>query len=184
MTKQDLRRKLLRRLLKQPKSERLIKSLKIERALRRLRIYRRAKVLLCYVAIRGEVETRPIIAKALADGKRVAVPVVRVQGRRLLAVEIKDLLRDLTAVGPYGIPQPAIRARRRIVPEDLDLIIVPGVAFDRAGRRLGRGKGYFDRFLESVPSAVPRMGLAFRFQLVKQIPWESHDQPVGRVLTE
>ncbi len=182
--KQRLRQQLLRRLLKQPKRRRLIKSLEIGRALRRLRIYRKAKILLCYIAIHEEVETRPIIAKALSQGKRVAVPVVRAQGRRLLAVEIKDPDRDLKVVGPYGIPQPAIRAQRRVVPEDLDLIIVPGVAFDRSGRRLGRGLGYFDRFLESVPSAVPRVGLAFRFQLVKRIPWESHDQPVTRVITD
>ncbi len=139
---------------------------------------------MCYVAIDGEVETRPLLAQALADGKQVAVPVTRPRGRRLLAIQIQDPHRDLRKKGPYGIPEPVKISQREVSVKDLDLVIVPGVAFDRAGRRLGRGMGYFDRFLERVPRSVPRVGLAFRFQVVRRLPWEGHDQPVSKVITD
>lgn len=184
MTKEAIRRRILQKLRQQPEEARYKKSRLIAQRVRRLNPYRKAKVLLCYVAIDGEVETRPILAQALADGKRVAVPVSLKRNRSLAAVEIQDLERDLGFKGLFRIPEPAPAARRRVAPEELDLVLVPGVAFDRQGRRLGRGFGYFDRFLEKVPAAVPRIGLAFRFQKVKEIPLESHDQPVWKVITE
>ncbi len=184
MTKQALRQRLLRRLRQQAGKLRLAKSLAIAKRLQRLPLYRTARVLMCYVAFDGEVETRPIIQQALADGKRVAVPITLAGRKKLIAVEIVDPDRDLTRVGPYGIIEPKNEPRRRLRPEKLDLILVPGLAFDARGQRLGRGMGYFDRFLETVPASVPRVGLAFRFQVVKALPWESHDQPVSRVVTD
>ncbi len=156
----------------------------IERALRRSSLYKKACVILCYVSIDGEVETRPILKEALADGKRVAVPALRKKSHRLVAAEISDAESDLEQTGPFKIPQPRGAHRRPIPPEALDLIIVPGVAFDCHGRRLGRGGGYFDRFLSRVPLSVPRIGIAFRFQVVKELVTESHDQPVTKVITD
>lgn len=180
--KQGLRQKLLRKLRQQPERDRLERSLQIGRSLRRSPLYRRAKRILCYVAFDGEVETRPILKQALKEGKRVAVPVTFKEKREMVAVEIQDLKQDLVRIGAFGISEPAFL--RRLNPKELDLIIVPGVAFDREGQRLGRGGGYFDRFLEKLPPQVPRIGLAFRFQLLKKIPWESHDQPVTRLITD
>ncbi len=182
MTKSRLRRLLLGHLRRQTPKARLAKSRAIGRRLKRLPLYRKAKRLLCYVAFDGEVETRPILYQALADGKRVAVPVTDPRRKRIVAVEITDPDRDLRAKGPFGIPQPA--AGRRIRPSELDLILVPGIGFDRKGGRLGRGGGYFDRFLEKAPKKIPRVGLAFRFQVVEKLPWEPHDEPVSRVITE
>ena len=182
MTKKQVRRRFLRRLRGQPERARQAKSRSIARRLRRLDAYRRAKILLCYVSFDGEVETLPILRKALSDGKRVAVPAIVPPSKRLLAVEIRDADRDLSA-GHFGIPHPRVTARR--VPlEKLDLVLVPGVAFDRRGRRLGRGGGYFDRFLGKVPEDVWKVGLAFDFQLVgKDLPEEKHDFPMCRVVT-
>jgi len=182
--KQELRQRILQKLRRQPEKARVAKSCAIGRALRRLKIYRKAKVILCYVAIDGEVETRPLLARALGDGKCVAVPVTHRAGRRIVALEIKDPDRDLKKVGPFRIPEPSRGSRRTLRPDEMDLIIVPGVAFDRKGWRLGRGGGYFDRFLEKVPPRIPRVGLAFRFQVLKTLPCEEHDQPVSRVLTD
>lgn len=184
MTKQAIRRSMLEKLRQQPEEARVKKSRLIAERVRRLTPYRKAKVLLCYVAIDGEVETRPILTQALADGKRVAVPVTLEGTRLLAAVEVKDPEKELAFRGLFGIPEPAPISRRRVAPKELDLILVPGVAFDRQGRRLGRGLGYFDRFLGKVPPAVPRIGLGFKFQLVKQIPFELHDQPVCKVVTD
>lgn len=101
----------------------------------------------------------------------------------MIAAEITHCRRDLQGRGLFGLCQPA-RPWRRLPPERMDLVIVPGLAFDRNGHRLGRGGGYFDRFLEKVPAQVPRIGLAFRFQVVARLPRESHDQPVDRVITD
>ena len=184
MTKPDLRRQILSRLRRQPSETRLRKSLRIGQRLRGLAVYRRARRILCYVAVDGEVETRPILAQALLDGKQVAVPVAIPHRKRIFPARIQDSARDLTRRGAFGIPEPENAAGRRIALNRIDLVIVPGVAFDRRGRRLGRGGGYFDRFLARIPSSVPRVGLAFQFQRVKSIPWEPHDQPVSRVITE
>ena len=181
--KQDLRQEILKKLKTQSKKSRLAKSLKVERALRRSTLYRKAKVILCYVAHDGEVETQPILDQILADGKRLVVPFTVPKHRQLIAAEIHDRKTDLEP-GPYGIPHPRRLYGRRVPHKDLDLVIVPGVAFDKAGRRLGRGGGYFDRFLEKVPHSVPRIGLGFRFQVVAELPSESHDQPVNKVITD
>jgi 5-formyltetrahydrofolate cyclo-ligase len=182
VAKKILRERLLQRLRQQPESARLAKSRKIAGKLRRLAVYRKARRLLCYAAFDGEVETQPILAQALADGKRVAVPVTRASGKRIIPVEIRAP-RELDRRGAFGIPQPS-GVRRRLSVRRLDLVIVPGVAFDRGGLRLGRGGGYFDRFLAKVPRRVPRVGLAFKFQLLKKLPGEPHDQPVSRVITD
>lgn len=184
MKKVSLRQRLLLKLRQQPERLRFSKSRAIGQTLRRLHLYKKAGVVMCYVAIDGEVETRPFLSQALADGKRVVVPVTLKKSRKLIAVEIKDPGLDLKRRGPFKIPQPRFSRRRAVPPEKLDLVIVPGIAFDRRGRRLGRGLGYFDRFLAQVPASVPRVGLAFRFQVLKKIPSESHDQPVDRVITE
>ena len=183
--KQALREKTLRLLRQQPESSRRKKSLAIGRRLFRTRLYREAQRLLCYAAIHGEVQTRGILERALSDGKEVFVPVVTDRTRRHMVVaQIKDLGRDLARRGHFRIPRPLKLASREISLSRLDLVILPGVAFDGQGNRLGRGGGYFDRFLVRVPARVPRVGLAFRFQVVKHLPREAHDQPVDQVVTE
>ena len=183
--KQVLREKTLRRLRQQPESSREKKSLAIGRRLFRTRLYQCARRLLCYAAIDGEVQTRRILEKALSDGKEVFVPVVTDRQRRHMVVaQVKDLEKDLAHSGPFGIPHPLRLSSREISLNTLDLIILPGIAFDRQGNRLGRGGGYFDRFLLRVPAGVPRVGLAFRFQVVERLPRESHDQPGERGITD
>ena len=140
-------------------------------------------MLLCYVAIDGEVETRSILAGALAEGRRIAVPVIQ-RRHRLAAAEIRNMGVDLRRRGSFGIPEPKTHSRRRVGPKALDLVVVPGIAFDRSGQRLGRGKGYFDRFLVKVPPEVPRVALAFGFQVLQRLPTEPHDQPVSAIVTE
>ena len=183
--KRALREKTLRRLRQQSDSSREEKSASIGRRLFRTRLYRQAKRLLCYAAIDGEVQTRGILERALSDGKEVFVPVVTDRARRRMVVaQVKDLEKDLTHRGHYGVPHPLKLSSREIPLSTLDLVILPGVAFDRRGNRLGRGSGYFDRFLARVPARVPRVGLAFRFQRVAKLPSEAHDQPVDQVVTE
>jgi len=85
--------------------------------------------------------------------------------------------------GAYGILEPREEGSVSVAPEEVDLAVVPAVAFDREGHRLGRGKGYYDRLLARLRPEVPRIGLAFKEQLLERLPRRSHDQPVHAVLS-
>ncbi len=183
MTKKEtLRRTLLKRLHRQPARARLEKSARIRRRLSRLPAYRRAKSVLCYVSIDGEVETGILVEQILCDRKKLAVPVVLPGGRMKIA-PVRRSRRELMQVDLFGIPVPA-SGSGRVSLRELDLIIVPGVAFDVQGWRLGRGLGYFDRFLSRLPRTVPRIGLAFELQIVKEVPVHAHDEQMQAVVTE
>ncbi len=179
--KSNLRRRILNRLKNQKEDERHRRSLTIKRKLLALPEFRDAKVLMFYVSKDGEVETRPMIEAGLVRGKTVLVPVINVRKKKMMVSEIADPNKDLVE-GPYGIYQP--KAHMKIYhPRSIDLAIVPGVAFDENGNRLGRGMGYYDKFLRALRKDVPRIGLAFKFQVVKSLPTLSHDQPVTKLLT-
>jgi len=99
----------------------------------------------------------------------------------MVVSEVMDPDKDLVR-GPYGIYQP--KAHFEVFhPRSIDLAIVPGVAFDKKGNRLGRGMGYYDKFLTRLRPGVPTVGLAFKFQVVRKLPTLSHDRPVTKLLT-
>ena len=131
-----------------------------------------ARILLCYAARAPEVETRPLLEEALRKKKKLFVPKLDPISQKIEMIELRDV-RDLKP-GAYGILEPPFNPERVGNPRDLDLVIAPGVGFDREGGRLGRGVGLFDRFLEEARSAY-KIGLAFECQLVEKIPSEEHD---------
>ena len=182
MTKDQLRRALLRRLQQQQEDERRQRSEAIRRKVFRLTAFRRATTVCCYVALPYEVQTWRMIEEMLVKRKRVVVPVVQPRSKRLALSEVRDPDADL-APGAFGVWEPKRSARRPVRPRDLDLVLVPGIAFDRRGHRLGHGLGYFDRFLARLPKATPTVGLAYRFQLFDRLPAASHDHAVQTVLT-
>lgn len=143
--------------------------------------YRKCVKILVYVSFRNEVETRPLIRRALKDGKEVFVPRVRKEGNNIRIYRIRNMKKDLKK-GAYGIWEPHVSGRAGR-PSELDLIVVPGLGFDRKGRRLGRGFGFYDRFLAKAAKAE-KIGLAFREQMTAEIPAEKHDVPVHRVITD
>ncbi|MDI3328850.1 MAG: 5-formyltetrahydrofolate cyclo-ligase [Alicyclobacillaceae bacterium] len=136
-----------------------------------------AGTLLAYVPIRSEVDIRPAVDRARRRGMTVAFPKVRPDGD----LEAIPALRweDLRA-GAFGIPEPE---GNPVEPARIDAVLVPGIAFDRLGRRLGYGKGYYDRFLRRVPGAA-KAGVAFAGQWVDRLPADPHDVPVDYVITE
>ena len=178
--KRQLRTQLLHRLQTQKEENRRAKSEAIRRALSRLAAFRTAKTVLCYVSLPYEVETWRLIERMLAVHKRVVVP--RVSGRHLLLSELQDPTKDL-AKGAFGVWEPTRRAWRPARPDSVELVLVPGLAFDRSGHRLGHGLGYFDRFLASLPSTTPTIGLCFDFQLLDRLPLDPHDRAVWRVVS-
>lgn len=146
--------------------------------------YDRAKTVMFYVDFRSEVQTQQTLPIALASGKEIVVPWCLAGELELF--RLRDL-RDL-APGMYDIPEP--REDMRLIPErrasveDLDLIMVPGVAFDRQGGRIGLGAGYYDKLLENALPETSLVGLAFECQIVPEVPMQPHDVSVDKVITE
>jgi len=172
----------MRRLQQQKEADRRRRSEAIRRKLFRLTAFRRAKTVCCYVALPYEVQTWRMIEAMRSNGKRVVVPVTQRRTKRLQLSEVRDPSAELIP-GAFGVWEPVPSARRPVRVDDIDLVLVPGLAFDRRGHRLGHGEGYFDRFLSRVPSTTPTIGLAFRFQLLDHLPTTAHDHAVQTILT-
>ena len=141
-----------------------------------------ARTALLTLPFRNEWDTRPLVTAALAAAKSVAMP--RVNGaRRMLELHaIADPERDVVA-GPQGIPEPRPQCAP-VALDAIDWVLVPGVAFDRGGRRLGYGGGYYDRLLPLLPPRVPRIAGAFHVQIVDRVPAGPHDIAVDAIITE
>ena len=187
--KDEVRRRLLRLLKQQKEDDRRRKSEAIRKRVFRLAAFRWAQTVCCYVALPYEVQTWRMIEAMLQQGKRVVVPMIQTaksrakRGSRTLRLsEVRDPRTEL-APGTYGVWEPVPRAIRPVSPRDVDLIFVPAVAFDRRGHRLGHGQGYFDRLLARLPKATPKIGLAYRCQLLDHLPTAAHDHPVDAVLS-
>jgi len=179
LTKQEIRSKMLLQLNSQKEEDRDRKSRAIKAKLFKARVFKKAKTVMFYIALRGEVKTDEMIRQAKKLGKTVAVPVCRKNRVTLRPCKLIDGAK--LQRGPYGVCEPAVRESIRL--EDLELVIVPGVAFDKKGRRLGRGKGCYDRFLKRLPADIPSIGLAFDFQILPNIPATSQDVDVNKVIS-
>ena len=138
--------------------------------------YRQAKSLYAYVAFNQEVRTRAIIERAWADGKRVAVPKTVGSNLRFIWIENLD---GLAPTGLYDIPEPVLN--EPLADDARALVLVPGLAFDARGHRVGYGGGYYDRWLAAHPGH-PTVSLCYGFQMVDQLRDEAHDIAVDAVL--
>ncbi len=146
--------------------------------------YHSAKTIMFYVDVRDEVRTRQALPATLASGKRIVVPYCVDGELELFWLESMDELE----LGMYRILEPKNELRsmecKRLQPADLDLVMVPGVAFDRNGGRTGHGKGYYDKLLQHARLDAPLIALAFECQMFEKIPAESHDIYMDKVVTE
>jgi 5-formyltetrahydrofolate cyclo-ligase len=142
--------------------------------------FRASQTVMVYMALAQEVQTGHIIEEARRQHKRIAVPVI--QGPTLVAVELPP---DEAALrrGPYGILEP-VCTTAIVRPADIACVLVPGVAFDQRGGRLGFGYGYYDRFLAQLPPTACYCGLAFGIQLLPCVPRRPHDICMHWIVTE
>jgi 5-formyltetrahydrofolate cyclo-ligase len=177
LTKKQLRSKILFRLKIQKEENRDQKSRLIKEKLFRLGVFKRAKRVMFYLSFGGEVKTTEMIKEAKKSGKIITVPVCR-KNRMLSPCLLRKGARLIR--GPYGVWEPV--AKQCVEAQDIDLVIVPGLAFDKRGRRLGRGKGYYDRFLKRLPAKAASIGLAFDFQILPLIPATATDVNVDKVI--
>lgn len=143
-------------------------------------VFRQAETIHIFISKTDEPNTSPIIESAWESGKTVAVPCVVPNTFELFHSQL-NTFKDLSP-GALGVLEPSPEVRIAMNPESFDLVIIPGVAFDRLGGRLGYGKGYYDRFLEQTGAF--RLALAFDFQVLVKVPTEKHDVPMNGILTE
>jgi 5-formyltetrahydrofolate cyclo-ligase len=147
--------------------------------------YVRAQTVMYYIDVRSEVRTRHDLPQALTQGKKIVVPWCNDQGE--LELFHLENMNEL-AIGMYKIlePAPALRLlkAKQVKAQELDLIMVPGVAFDRSGARMGHGKGYYDKLLQHARPDAPLAALAFECQLFPEIPTASHDIFMDSIITE
>lgn len=178
--KEKLRRRMLAIRGDMPPHQVADLSQRIRLRLNQLPSFIEAKTMVFYASIRNEVITDHMIDDALSTGKKVALPKVVKDQRRLVISYIDDI--DALMPGAYGIREPG---NIRPVPlNSVDLVVVPGVAFDTEGYRLGHGGGYYDIFLSNMGEDVIKIGLAFEFQMVGKLPIEGHDIKMDTILTE
>jgi 5-formyltetrahydrofolate cyclo-ligase len=146
--------------------------------------YAAAHTVLWYVDVRSEVRTRDHLPETLTGGKKIVVPYC--VGNELELFHLTDM--DELAIGKFRIlePRPELRAlpQKRVEARELDLIVVPGVAFDRRGARMGHGFGYYDRLLNNARPDALLVALAFECQLFDEVPTEAHDVFMDRLITE
>ena len=146
--------------------------------------YQSARTVMFYVDVRSEVRTRHYLATALKHGKKIIVPYC-VDGE-LELFHLEDM--NELEIGMYKILEPKTdlreRASKKVDVKELDLIMVPGVAFDKRGGRMGHGFGYYDKLLERARPDVPLVALAFECQLFPEIPTQAHDVFMDKIITE
>lgn len=182
MNKKLLRQEILtkRSLLTQEKIQEY--SNKIQNTLYKMDEYKNAKRIMSFVSNGSEVDTHPLIDRAILDGKSIVVPITVSKTKELLVSDLFSLSE--LEVGFYNIEVPKEEFLRLVDPETIDLVLVPGVALGKDGYRVGYGGGYYDRFLAKLDSSVPKIALGFDLQVVDQVPTEHFDIPVDLILTE
>lgn len=161
------------------KEENSLKDSKIFKNLISLNSYKRAKKVFIYIGFGSEINTKSLIEIMLREGKEVFVP--KVLEEEMIALKITSLNNLIES--KFKILEP-VGEKSDIDGEEFDLIIMPGVAFDRSGNRIGYGKGYYDKYLKDIKSDIKKIALAYELQLIEEIETEEHDLKVDSIITE
>ena len=175
MDKKELRRGIRERKRAMTEEEIVTRSAALGKVFAGSELYRSAKTIYGYLPYNQEVRTVPMLEQALRDGKRVAVP--KVIGDEMVFIYLDDLSQ--VEKGYAGIPEPI--ANEPVAQDETALVLMPGLAFDREGHRIGYGGGFYDKFLQREPKH-PTLALCYEFQMLPHLETEDHDIPVDCVL--
>ena len=181
--KQELRKQVLSRRDSLGADERASLSQKITRRILALLSYQRATCVLAYSSIGSEFDTTGFVADLRARSKTLVLPRAPRGARMLELYAVRDPERELAA-GVWGIHEPRPDLCRRVTPEEIDFVLVPGVAFTTRCERLGYGKGFYDRLISEFSRRPPLIAAAFALQVVPELPVSPTDQHVDVVITE
>lgn len=183
MEKKELRKKIIAERDRMTAEEIAAGSALIAARLYQLPEFEKSGTIMFFISFGSEVDTRPMVEETIRRGKVALAPKAVPQSRELIPSRILDWDADLVA-GYYNIPEPRAETLRPFVPGQIELLIVPGVAFDQQGNRLGYGGGYYDRFFALLKPGVPLVALIFDLQLVPAVPVERWDRRVDFIITE
>ena len=175
MDKKELRRSIRERKRAMTEVEIVSRSEKLGVLFAQSEAYKAAKTIYGYLPYNQEVRTVPMLEQALRDGKRVAVP--KVYGDEMKFLYLDDLTK--VSKGYAGIPEPI--ADEPVADDKTALVLMPGLAFDPEGHRIGYGGGFYDKFLAAEPNH-PTLALCYEFQMLPELHTEEHDIPVDTVL--
>lgn len=181
MFKNELRKKLKKIRDDIPSDKRKIEEKIIAETLLNSEIYKNSKSIFIYNSFRSEVDTSYIIEEALDFGKIVALPITNPIDHSMEAYEINK--KSVLVQDEYGIQSPDTKTSKIINPKEIDLAIVPMLAYDSYGNRLGYGGGYYDRYLPRLREDAICVGLAFSNQFIEEIPIEKYDKKLDYVIT-
>jgi len=183
--KTHLRREMRARLRALAPDTRAEASLRICRTAAHHPAFRPAKCIALFAPLPSEPDIHPLIEEAWAEGKRVALPFM-LERRTRPELNWHEIASwdDVIACGPMGLREPDPVRCPLVDPAEIDLVFVPGLAFDEEGHRLGRGGGYYDAFLGHAPAKLTCIGLMFAAQKVKRVPREAHDYALRAMITE
>ena len=147
-----------------------------------LEAFRHASVVMLYMPLPTELDLTAAAIRCYRQGKTVCVPRVDWKGRDMVPVEISSFDDEVMEIDDHGLRTP--REGRPLVPRTIDLVIVPGLAFDTAGNRLGRGGGFYDRFLRRLRRSATTVGFAFDAQIVDAVPADDRDFAMDTIVTD
>jgi 5-formyltetrahydrofolate cyclo-ligase len=179
--KREIRRRILTLRNAMSREEIAAASLEIVNKLKEMEEIRRASTLMVFLSFGSEIHTDDLIRWGWGEGKRIVVPLCCSETRELMPCRIDGF--DELETGHYGIREPKVGHLQPVPQREIDVVLIPAVAFDRRGCRVGYGGGYYDRFLPEVPRAA-KIGAAFACQIVAEIPVEPYDVTVDRIVTE
>ncbi|MCP3906085.1 MAG: 5-formyltetrahydrofolate cyclo-ligase [Planctomycetes bacterium] len=180
--KHALRETMRERLAAMTKTERREASSLACARLINLDEFKHASVVMLYMPLAAEVDTTAIAIRTFQTGKTICVPRVDWERRNMVAVEVSSFDDHYMETDEHGVRTPA--GGRQLVPTSIDLIVVPALAFDTHGNRLGRGGGFYDRFLSRLRRTAKTVGLGYDIQIVDQVPADERDVQVGIVVTD
>lgn len=148
--------------------------------------FKAARTIMCYLSFGQEVDTKMIIDECYKQKKTILIPIILKKEDGTTYMEASQLLDPLSdlAPGTMGILEPKSNSIRIRDPKIIDLVIIPGLAFDKKGNRLGYGAGYYDYFLERLREDCKQIALTFSFQLIDNIPTQEHDKKISNIITE
>jgi 5-formyltetrahydrofolate cyclo-ligase len=181
--KATIRKEILEKRESQAPATRAAQSRSIVKALLNCKEFQAADKILIYLSKDGEVGTDNLLSRAFELGKRVCVPVVDEKSEELRISELPGPEISFR-LGAFGVREPEDQDLNFVPPDQIDLVVTPGLAFDRRGGRIGYGKGYYDRLLSRLGSHVPRIALAFDFQILDAVPQDENDIRVNAIITE
>lgn len=180
MTKAQARRLIRERVARLEPAERRAYDLRIARSVLSLPEVEAAGVVMVYLSLPDEVDTTALIEGLHRAGKRLAVPHTDLEAGRLIPVRLEPGAELRPAA--LEVPEPAVR--EEVPVGELDVVVVPGRGFDREGHRLGRGRGFYDRFLARGECRALRLAVAYGCQVLAELPHGPHDVPVEVLVTE